>query len=63
MAITPPYIKLSNGDVITFERAGPLTTAVLSNSEGVVIRKGKRTLTPDDRLIASEIINDYYFQE
>ena len=56
MAITPPYIKLSNGDVITFERAGPLTTAVLSNSEGVLIRKGQPTLTPDDRLIASEII-------
>lgn len=57
MAITPPYIKLSNGDVITFERVGPLTKAVLSNSEGVLIRKSaKYTLTPDDRLIASEII-------
>jgi len=59
MAITPPYIKLSNGDVITFERVGPLTTAVLSNSEGVLIRKGRPTLTPDDRLIARGIILEF----
>jgi hypothetical protein len=56
MAITPPYIKLSNGDFITFERVGPLNTAVLLNSEGVLIEKGRPTLTQDDRLIAREII-------
>jgi len=56
MAITPPYIKLSNGDFITFERVGPLNTAVLLNSEGVLIEKGRPTLTQDDRLIARGII-------
>ena len=56
MAITPPYVRLSNGDIITFEKLGPFTTAVLSNSEGVIIRKGTRSFTASERLLVEEII-------
>ena len=56
MAVTPPYVRLSNGDIITFEKSGPFTTAVLSNSEGVIIRKGTRSFTASERLLVEEII-------
>ena len=56
MAITPPYIKLSNGDVITFERFGPFKIAVLSNSEGVLIRKGNQLLGATEKEVANSII-------
>ena len=36
MTITPPYVKLSNGDVIIFERLGPKITAVLLDSENAL---------------------------
>jgi len=56
MAINPPYIKLSNGDVITFERFGPFKIAVLSNSEGVLIRKGEQLLGATEKEVANSII-------
>ena len=56
MAITPPYIKLSNGDIITFERLGPTRTAVLSNSEGVLIRKGNKLIGSTEKEQANTII-------
>ena len=59
MAINPPYIKLSNGDVITFEKLGPFITAVLSNSEGVLIRKGNKLLGTTEKAQANTIILGY----
>ena len=59
MAITPPYIKLSNGDVITFEKSGPFTTAVLSNSEGVLIRKGTKLVGSTQKQLADTIISGF----
>ena len=59
MAITPPYIKLSNGDIITFERLGPTRTAVLSNSEGVLIRKGNKLIGSTEKEQANTIILGY----
>jgi hypothetical protein len=61
MAITPPYIKLSNGDVITFERLGPTRTAVLSNSEGVLIRKGNKLIGSTEKEQANTIILGFPF--
>ena len=59
MAITPPYIRLSNGDIITFEKLGPKTTAVLSNSEGVLIRKGNALIGATEKELANTIILGY----
>ena len=59
MAITPPYIKLSNGDIITFERLGPTRTAVLSYSEGVLIRKGNKLIGSTEKEQANTIILGY----
>jgi len=56
---TPPYIKLSNGDVITFEKSGPKLTAVLSNSEGVLIRKGNSLIGSTEKAQANTIILEY----
>jgi hypothetical protein len=56
MTITPPYVKLSNGDVIIFERLGPKITAVLLNSEGVVIRKGTQSFSASEKVLVEEII-------
>ena len=64
MAITPPYVRLSNGDVITFETRSLLITAVLSNSEGVVIIKGRESfIDASERLLAEEIITSYYSEQ
>jgi len=56
MTITPPYVKLSNGNVIIFERLGPFKTAVLLNSEGVVIRKGTQSFSASEKVLVEEII-------
>lgn len=54
--LTPPYFKLSNGDVITFEKRGPFRTAVLSNSEGVLIRKGTELVGSTEKAQADTLI-------
>jgi hypothetical protein len=56
MAIVPPYIKLSNGDIITFEKVGPFITAVLSNSEGILIRKGNKLIGATEKSQADTLI-------
>ena len=59
MAINPPYIRLSNGDVITFEKLGPYRTAVLLNSEGVLIRKGNKLIGSTEKEQANTIIFEF----
>ena len=59
MAISPPYIRLSNGDIITFERLGPFKTAILSNSEGVLIKKGNKLIGITEKQLANTIILEF----
>jgi hypothetical protein len=56
MAITPPYIKLSNGDVITFEKLGPQKRAVLLNSENTRLRQGNYLIGVTEKQLADTII-------
>ncbi len=53
---TPPYTKLSNGDIITIEKLGPQKRAVLSNSEGVIIRKGNFLIGTSEKILFETII-------
>jgi len=63
MAINPPYIRLSSGDVITFEKLGPYRTAVLLNSEGVLIRKGNKLIGSTEKEQANTLIFEFYDSE
>jgi hypothetical protein len=56
MAVTPPYIRLSNGNIITFEKLGPKKRAVLSNSEGIRIREGDYLIGSTEKNLANTII-------
>lgn len=56
MAVNPPYIKLSNGDVIIFEKLGPQKRAVLLNSENVRLRQGNYLIGVTEKQLADTII-------
>lgn len=56
MAITPPYIRLSNGDVIIFEKLGPQKRAVLLNSESIRLRQGNYLIGATEKQLADTII-------
>jgi len=63
MAINPPYIRLSNGDVITFEKLGPQKRAVLLNSEGVRLIQGNYLIGATEKQLADTIIFEFYDSE
>lgn len=56
---SPPYIKLSNGDVIIFEKLGPQKRAVLLSSESVRLRQGNYLIGATERQLAETIILGY----
>ena len=55
----PPYIKLSNGDVIIFEKLGPQKRAVLLSSESIRLRQGNYLIGATERQLAETIISSY----